>query len=209
VYGILTQADGHIRIYSEPGGGTNLQHHALPATTLAANREAAEATYQRTPRRGDRLVVEDEGRPARGHPADPGPGNGYQVITAASGPEALEVAPQTTRGEIPPARHGTVVMPHMLGKEVAEAGTADQAPRPMVLYMSGYAPACFSASQGQAWNPGVALVEKPFLRGPDLLAKAGKVLNGPLQGIPGPPLEQSGPEHRVAWSVRPPRSPGR
>lgn len=59
VYGILKQADGHIRIYSQPGGGTTFSI-TLPATTQAATPEVPEDTYQRTPSGETVLVVEDE-----------------------------------------------------------------------------------------------------------------------------------------------------
>ncbi|HZC63885.1 MAG TPA: ATP-binding protein [Streptosporangiaceae bacterium] len=183
VYGILTQADGHIRIYSEPGGGTTFSI-TLPATTLAANREAAEATYQRTPSGETVLVVEDEAA-LREVTRRILARNGYQVITAASGPEALEIA-RNYQGEI----HllvTDVVMPHMLGKEVAEQLLLIK-PETKVLYMSGYARPVL-ASQGRL-EPGVALVEKPFSEA-DLLAKAGRVLNGHFKGF-RTTLEQSG-----------------
>ena len=70
--------------------------------------------------------------------------NGYQVITAASGPEALDIA-RNYQGEI----HllvTDVVMPHMLGKEVAEQVLLIK-PGTEVLYMSGYARPVL-ASQG-------------------------------------------------------------
>ena len=183
VYGILTQADGHIRIYSEPGGGTTFSI-TLPATTLAANREAPEATYQRTPSGETVLVVEDEAA-LREVTRRILARNGYQVITAASGPEALEIA-RNYQGEI----HllvTDVVMPHMLGKEVAEQVLLIK-PETEVLYMSGYARPVL-ASQGRL-EPGVALVEKPFSEA-DLLAKAGQVLNGHFKGF-RTTLEQSG-----------------
>jgi nitrogen-specific signal transduction histidine kinase/CheY-like chemotaxis protein len=175
VYGILTQADGHIRIYSEPGGGTTFSI-TLPATTLAASPAASEVTYQRTPSGETVLVVEDEAA-LREVTRRILARNGYQVITAASGPEALEIA-RNYQGEI----HllvTDVVMPHMLGKEVAEQVLLIK-PGTEVLYMSGYARPVL-ASQGRL-EPGVALVEKPFSEA-DLLAKAGQVLNGHFQGF--------------------------
>ena len=62
--------------------------------------------------------------------------NGYRVLTAANGPDALDLA-RNHPGEI----HllvTDVVMPHMLGKEVAEKMQLIK-PGIEVLYMSGYA----------------------------------------------------------------------
>jgi nitrogen-specific signal transduction histidine kinase/CheY-like chemotaxis protein len=175
VYGILQQADGHIRIYSEPGGGTTFSI-TLPGTTHAATPEVPEVTYERSPSGETVLVVEDEAA-LREVTRRILARNGYQVITAASGPEALDIA-RGHRGEI----HllvTDVVMPHMLGKEVAEQVLVIK-PGTEVLYMSGYARPVL-ASQGRL-EPGVALVEKPFSEA-DLLAKVGQVLNGHFQGF--------------------------
>lgn len=191
VYGILTQADGHIHICSDPGGGTTFTI-TLPATSQAAAPKTAELAYQRTPRGETVLVVEDETalcEVTRRILAR----NGYQVITAASGPEALDIA-RDHQGEI----HllvTDVVMPRMLGKEVAEKMHLIK-PETEVLYMSGYARPVL-AFQGRL-EPGVALVEKPFSAA-DLLAKAGQVLNGhflglrPPGGNPADPGQPNGP----------------
>ena len=175
VYGILTQADGHIHIYSDPGGGTTFSI-MLPATSQPATPKAAEMAYQRTPRGETVLVVEDEAA-LREVTRRILARNGYRVITAASGPEALDIA-RNHPGEI----HllvTDVVMPHMLGKEVAERMRLIK-PETEVLYMSGYARPVL-ASQGRL-EPGMALVEKPFSAA-DLLAKAGQVLNGHFLGF--------------------------
>jgi signal transduction histidine kinase len=175
VYGILTQADGHIHIYSDPGGGTTFSI-MLPATSQPATPKAAEMAYQRTPRGETVLVVEDEAA-LREVTRRILARNGYRVITAASGPEALDIA-RNHQGEI----HllvTDVVMPHMLGKEVAERMRLIK-PETEVLYMSGYARPVL-ASQGRL-EPGMALVEKPFSAA-DLLAKAGQVLNGHFLGF--------------------------
>jgi signal transduction histidine kinase/CheY-like chemotaxis protein len=175
VYGILTQADGHIHIYSDPGGGTTFSI-MLPATSQPATPKAAEMAYQRTPRGETVLVVEDEAA-LREVTRRILARNGYRVITAASGPEALDIA-RDHQGEI----HllvTDVVMPHMLGKEVAERMRLIK-PETEVLYMSGYARPVL-ASQGRL-EPGMALVEKPFSAA-DLLAKAGQVLNGHFLGF--------------------------
>ncbi len=90
VYGILTQADGDIRIYSEPGHGTTFTI-TLPVTAEAAIRVAEPVPYQRVPKGETVLVVEDEVA-LREVTRRIFTRNGYQVITAANGPEALRIA---------------------------------------------------------------------------------------------------------------------
>jgi PAS domain S-box-containing protein len=174
VYGILAQADGHIRIYSEPGTGTTFSI-TLPVTDQAAIPVPEPASYHRTPKGETVLLVEDAAA-LREVTERIFTRHGYHVLTAASGPEALDLARQH-RGEI----HllvTDVVMPHMLGKEVAEKMSAIK-PEIEVLYMSGYARPVL-ASQGRL-DPGVALVEKPFSE-TALLAAAAQVLNGHFRG---------------------------
>jgi len=175
VYGILTQADGDIRIYSEPGHGTTFTI-TLPVTAEAAIRVAEPVPYQRAPKGETVLIVEDE-EALREVTRRIFTRNGYKVITAANGPEALRIA-----GGHPGEIHllvTDVVMPHMLGKEVAEKMRLIK-PQIEVIFMSGYARPVL-ASQGRL-DPGVALVEKPFSEA-DLLAMAGQVLNGHFQGF--------------------------
>ena len=175
VYGILTQADGHIRIYSEAGAGTTFSI-TLPVTEQAATAARVPAPYHRTPKGETVLVVEDE-EALREVTKRILTRNGYHVLTAANGPQAFDIA-RRHDGEI----HllvTDVVMPFMLGKEVADSMRAFR-PTIEVLYMSGYARPVL-ASQGRL-DPGVALVEKPFSEA-DLLTTADQVLNGHFEGF--------------------------
>jgi hypothetical protein len=175
VYGIVAQADGDVRIYSEPGTGTTFTI-TLPVTAEAPGRVAEVTSYQRTPTGETVLIVEDEAA-LREVTRRIFARNGYQVITAANGPEALDIA-----RDYPADIHllvTDVVMPHMLGKEVAEKMRLIK-PGIEVLFMSGYARPVL-ASQGRL-EPHVALVEKPFSEA-DLMAKAAQVLNGHCQGF--------------------------
>jgi signal transduction histidine kinase/CheY-like chemotaxis protein len=175
VYGILTQAGGNIRIYSEPGTGTTFTI-MLPVTEEAAAPIPEPAPYEREPKGETVLIVEDEAA-LREVTKRIFTRNGYRVITAGNGPEALDLA-RGHPGEI----HllvTDVVMPHMLGKEVAEKMRVIK-PSIEVLFMSGYARPVL-ASQGRL-EPHVALVEKPFSEA-ELMAKAGQVLNGHFRGF--------------------------
>ena len=169
VYGIVGQAEGDIQIYSEPGIGTTFSI-MLPVTTEAAAPVAEAVSCQRTPNGETVLVVEDHDA-LREVTKRIFTRNGYQVITAANGPEALDIA----RGH-PGDIHllvTSVVMPRMHGMEVAEKVRAIK-PGIEVLFMSGYAqPVLTSLAR---LDPNAALVEKPFSAA-DLLAKAGQVLN--------------------------------
>jgi PAS domain S-box-containing protein len=175
VYGILAQADGQIRIYSEQGTGTTFTI-TLPVTDQAVTPVTEPPPYLRSPTGETVLVVEDE-EALREVTRRIFTRNGYRVLTAADGPEALTIA-REHGGEI----HllvTDVVMPQMLGKEVADKMAAIK-PGIAVLYMSGYARPVL-ASQGRL-DPGVALVEKPFSEA-DLLVMAGHVLNGSFHGF--------------------------
>ena len=69
VYGILMQADGDIRIYSEPGAGTTFII-TLPVTAEAATPLSEPAPYQRTPNGRNRPGRRGRGGTARGDQAD-------------------------------------------------------------------------------------------------------------------------------------------
>jgi signal transduction histidine kinase len=169
IYGIVTAAGGAVQIYSEPGLGTTLTV-LLPATDA---QPPAPADPRGELRRGAGetvLVVEDEPamlEVARRLLA----GGGYSVLTAGGGEEALRVAT---------GHEGTidllltdVVMPGMLGKEVAKR-IAQLRPGIAVLYMSGYAQSVIGP-MGDLAN-GHAIVDKPFTEA-DLLGHVADALS--------------------------------
>jgi CheY-like chemotaxis protein len=95
--------------------------------------------------------------------------NGYRALVAADGPEALKTA-QDPGVEID-LLLTDVVMPHMLGKDLA-ARLRLRYPDVPVLYMSGYAQPVLT-NQGTL-EPDVTLIEKPFTE-PALLARIREV----------------------------------
>jgi len=155
VYGIVTQVGGDVWADSVLGAGTTFTV-LLPATDDTApvmSHETAPA-----PRRGGGetvLVVEDEDA-LRDVTQRILARSGYQVLTAASGPEALKIAEGEHHIDL---LLTDVIMPHMLGQELA-ARMREVRPGIPILYMSGYAQPVL-ASQGTL-DPGVSLVEKPF-----------------------------------------------
>ncbi len=175
VYGIVTQTAGTIDIHSQPGLGTTFTI-MIPVTDERAEPVKEPAAYERVPKGETILIVEDE-EALRAVTRRIFTRSGYDVLTAADGREALALAGQHD-GDI----HllvTDVVMPNMLGKEVAEK-LCRLRPGIAVLYMSGYAQPVL-ASQGRL-DPDVHLIEKPFTAAA-LIEKAGQVLNGHFQGF--------------------------
>jgi PAS domain S-box-containing protein len=176
VYGAVTQAEGHVRITSEPNAGTTFTV-LLPVTTQSAA-GVAETPASRYPSSGQTvLVVEDEDA-LREVTRRLLTRQGYTVITAANGAEALDTA-STHQGEID-LLLTDVIMPQMLGKEAAERIRRIR-PYIRVLYMSGYAQPVL-ASQGRL-DPNVTLLDKPFTER-ELLDKVHTVL-APQTVAPG------------------------
>jgi hypothetical protein len=168
VYGIVSQAGGTARFYSEPGLGTTLTV-LLPVTELGA--ESAPPHPSEPERSGGEtvLVVEDEAamREVTRRILDRA---GYRVLAAASGREALQlVAGQREHVDV---LLTDVVMPRMQGRVLAERLRGMQ-PDLRVLFMSGYTQGLLSGQGVLA--PGVHLIEKPFSR-TALLTKLREVL---------------------------------
>jgi PAS domain S-box-containing protein len=168
VYGIVTQADGHVQISSTPGAGTTFTV-LLPATDEQPAR--VPGPDQTPPRRGGEtvLVVEDAD-PMREVARRILDRNGYRVVTADGGDAALALAASEAPIDL---LITDVIMPRMLGREVADRIRATR-PTLRVLYMTGYASPVL-VSQG-SMEPGGTLIEKPFTER-TLLAKVREVLD--------------------------------
>jgi two-component system cell cycle sensor histidine kinase/response regulator CckA len=134
VYGVVKQSGGYVWVYSEEEHGTTFKIY-LPRADAAAIAEKRSEAKQR-PIRGSEtiLLVEDE-RGVRELAREHLESNGYTVLQAGNGQQALDLA----------AKHSgrihllltDVVMPGMSGRELAEQM---QGLRPgiKILYMSGY-----------------------------------------------------------------------
>jgi two-component system, cell cycle sensor histidine kinase and response regulator CckA len=157
-FGIVKQAGGYICIESAPGRGTVVSVY-LPAVS-----ELAEAPAPTTGEcvvaagAGTVLVVEDEGAvrriARRALEAD-----GYQVIEAADGHEALRVL--EARADEVRLLLTDVIMPGMGGREIA-ARVVERCPHVRVLFMSGYLDD--ELLRDLVEGDEVALLRKPFTR---------------------------------------------
>jgi nitrogen-specific signal transduction histidine kinase/ActR/RegA family two-component response regulator len=155
VYGIVRQSGGCVTVSSAPGAGTTVVVELPRTSAPEPARPAADAP---APGRGTGtvLLVEDDAT-VRQFVRRVLEWQGYAVLEAAHGPDALRVA----------AEHGgridlvltDVVMPGMSGRALAEALTASR-PGLRVLFMSGYTDD--EILRRGLGTTGVALLEKPF-----------------------------------------------
>jgi signal transduction histidine kinase/ActR/RegA family two-component response regulator len=134
VHGIITQSEGTIWVYSEPGKGTTFKIY-LPRTGDDVER-VGDGRAATRPALGSEtiLLVEDE-KGVRDLVRDVLQACGYTVLEARHGIEALAVA-RRQNGPID-LLLTDAVMPQMGGPELAECLVALQ-PGLKVLYMSGY-----------------------------------------------------------------------
>jgi CheY-like chemotaxis protein len=134
VYGIVQQSKGEISLDSQPGRGTEVKI-LIPASREPKGMEATRAEGAALLRgSGTILLVEDE-KELREANAEFLSSIGYQVVCASSGPEALEIARQSS----PPDLVITdVVMPRMSGREFADH-LLQKCPETRLLFISGYA----------------------------------------------------------------------
>ncbi len=170
VYGITAGSGGHLRVESVQGRGTTFRVFLPAAPSEAGVREDPTREVVARTGSGVILVAEDE-EAVRRLAIQILERAGYEVISAASGAEALEVA-RTREGPIR-LLLSDVVMPGLRGPELAETLAQEGRVRRAVL-ISGYADGMKEGGpQGlDAWE----LLPKPF-NSAELLATIEKVLN--------------------------------
>jgi len=156
VYGFIKQSGGHCAIYSEPGQGTTVRLY-LPRHVGAVPPVAPAAAIVAGSGRGETILLVEDDADVRGFAADLLRDLGYQVLAAATGPEALRLL-----DDHPEVRllFTDVALPGgMTGRQLAdEAG--ERRPGLKVLYTTGYARNAI-VHQGRL-DPGVELIVKPF-----------------------------------------------
>jgi CheY-like chemotaxis protein len=163
VYGIVRQNRGFIWVDSEPDQGTTFEIY-LPRVAEAVTPQPLPEPGLSLPRGSETiLLVEDEPH-VRELAAEMLSRQGYRVIVAADGAEALRLARELNgRFDLLVT---DVVMPRLNGPELA-GKLKESVPNLKILYVSGYTDE-LSACHGVS-DPGAVLLSKPF--SPMLLAQ--------------------------------------
>jgi len=156
VYGIVKQSGGYIWVYSAPGQGTAVKIY-LPRVEEEADALLRRGSPDSIPRGSETVLVVEDEPSVRTLAAHILRDQGYRVLEAGEGEEALRVA-QEHLAEI----HlllTDVVMPRMGGKELADR-LKTLRPRVKVLFVSGF-PDDAIAQHG-ILAPSIAFLQKPF-----------------------------------------------
>jgi PAS domain S-box-containing protein len=176
VYGIVRQSEGWIWVYSEPGKGTTFKIY-LPRIDAAPEERDSAVRNPSTGGSETILLVEDQEEVrqiAKVFLAN----NGYRVLEAASGEDAIALA-RAYPGAID-LIVTDVVLPGMNGRALAEMLTETR-PRMRVLYVSGYTSNVI-ADRG-ILDQDVAYLAKPFTS-EALAAKVRETLDRQAAGGP-------------------------
>ena len=155
-YGIISQAGGHIWVYSEPGHGTTFKIY-LPRS-MAQNQAipiAAEPTRLRN--KGETILLVEDEPMVRALSVESLRSRGYQVVFASNGREAMEwVAKYDGPLDL---LITDVVMPEMGGRELCER-LKKVRPDTNVLFVSGYTDDAI-VHHG-ILESGLAFLQKPY-----------------------------------------------
>ncbi len=155
VFGIVKQNAGHIFVQSEPGHGTTFKIY-LPRVEDAVQPDDSETCSLSFSGNETILLVEDE-EAVRESAAEYLADNGYAVLKAGLGSEALEIAER--HREPIHLMLTDLVMPQMSGKELSERMARIHS-ETKVVFMSGYSNNLLS--NHQVLDPQHVLLQKPF-----------------------------------------------
>jgi CheY-like chemotaxis protein len=172
VYGIVKQSGGHLWVYSEVGKGTTFKIY-LPRVDGGTERDGPHTTPAELPQGRETVLLTEDEEQVRQMIRVILEMNGYCILEAASGEEALALYKQH-EGQIDLVMTD-VVMPQMSGRELAQS-LESLHPGIKVLYMSGYTDDAIV--RHGLLDQEIAFLQKPFT--PDaLMRKVREVLDAP------------------------------
>ena len=183
-YGIVKQSGGYLSVQSEPGRGTAFKVYLPRMEREIQNAQPPLPDLEPLPQGHETVLLVEDEPSVRSLASLTLRQQGYRVLEAAHGVEALEVAEELAPEKID-LLLTDVVMPYMGGKELAEQ-LLNLQPETRVLYTSGYTDEAV-LSRGVDGRS-TQFLQKPFSP-PELVKKVRDVLDlrsrlvGPL-GLP-------------------------
>ena len=171
IYGIITQHNGYIHVYSEPGRGTTFKI-LLPLMAAAASSTGEVPVHQPLQGGSETILVVDDEAPIRKYLELFLKTLGYNVLVAEDGREAVMVFSER-RDEVDLVLMD-MIMPNMSAKEAA-LEMRDIRSDINILYTSGYP--YDLAHEGSMLERGAQLLVKP-VSPTELAQKLRRALNG-------------------------------
>ena len=156
VYGIVKQHEGHIQAYSQPGEGTTIEVY-LPISREVNPGKNSSGTISAKLKGSETILLVEDDPQVLDFTSIILKRQGYTVLEAESGPEALMVL--ENQSEPVDLMLTDVILPGMNGKDLFSKVVEDH-PRMKVLFMSGYTDDVI-AHHG-VLDEGVAFIQKPF-----------------------------------------------
>lgn len=161
-YGIITQSEGYIHVDSELGMGTTFKIY-LPVSNEPVDTPQERELYDDLPRGTETVLLAEDESLVRSMVADTLRAQGYQVLEAVNGDEALQIIHRETVAI--DVVLTDMVMPGIGGSELVER-IRSILPEVKVLFTSGYTDV--PTFQPGALPAGTDFLQKPYM--PDTLA---------------------------------------
>jgi two-component system, cell cycle sensor histidine kinase and response regulator CckA len=156
VFGVVTQAGGHLAVNSQPGKGSQFSLYFPRVSAPAGLESVTDAQRAAAQAEGTVLLVEDQVE-VRELACTILRNMGFTVLEAADGGEAIAMA-QRFAGEIR-LMLTDVIMPGMNGKELAQR-MGQMRPQTKVVFMSGYTDRIMS--RDGVLDESLEYLQKPF-----------------------------------------------
>ncbi|MEO5660452.1 MAG: PAS domain S-box protein [Polaromonas sp.] len=174
IYGFAKQSNGHVRIHSQVGQGTEVcLYMPRHADGAAGNTSEAPASpsVSRLQGEGETLLVVEDDPAVRMIVLDELAELGYNLLEAIDGPTAIAILQSARKIDLLITDVG---LPGMNGRQIAEIGRQHRPELP-VLFMTGYAQN--AAARSKFLAPGMEMISKPFSMD-DMAAKIRDMLSG-------------------------------